>query len=317
LKNIFFIWTIDRKMQTIERFQGCLLGLAAGDAVGTSVEFCRRGTFKPLKDMVGGGIFRLAPGQWTDDTSMALCLATSLVECGGFDACDQMERYCRWANEGYLSSTGQCFDIGRTVLQALCKYQDDGNPIAGPTDPKTAGNGCIMRLAPVVMCFFPDFKTVERFAAESSRTTHGAQECVDACRFFARVLCRGLLGRSREDVLLSDADMSFPSERISAIARGSYLTKPEEEIRGSGYVVESLEAALWCFARTNSFEEAILTAANLGDDADTTAAVCGQVAGAYYGKPGIPPHWLERLARRNEIAELANRLGEMATLASG
>jgi ADP-ribosyl-[dinitrogen reductase] hydrolase len=296
-------------MNTNERFRGCLLGLAVGDAVGTTVEFCPRASFEPLTDMVGGGPFRLAPGQWTDDTSMALCLATSLVERGEFDARDQMERYCRWADTGYLSSTGRCFDIGNTVALALRRYQRDANPYAGSTDPNTAGNGCIMRLAPVAMRFFPELDKVERFAADSSRTTHGAGECIDACRLFGKVICRALLGRSREDILSGDAASFFSSERISAIARASYRTKPEEAIRGSGYVVESLEAALWAFARTDSFADAILMAANLGEDADTTAAVCGQVAGAYYGERGIPPRWLERLAMLAEIRTLADALG--------
>ncbi len=295
-------------MNTAGRFRGCLLGLAVGDAVGTTVEFHRRGTFEPVNDMVGGGPFGLAPGQWTDDTSMALCLATSLVERGEFDVRDQMDRYCRWADAGYLSSTGRCFDIGNTVAGALSRYQRDGNPYAGSTDPNTAGNGCIMRLAPVVMHFFPDIDAVEHFAGNSSRTTHGAKECIDACRLFGRIICRALIERSRDDVLLKDAESFTSGERISAIARGSYLKKPEEAIRGSGYVVESLEAALWAFADTETFEGAILKAANLGDDADTTAAVCGQVAGAYYGEGRIPRHWLERLAMRSEITRLADQL---------
>jgi ADP-ribosyl-[dinitrogen reductase] hydrolase len=152
------------------------------------------------------------------------------------------------------------------------------------------------------MRFFPDPGSVERFAAESSRTTHGAEECLDACRLFARIICRALLGQSREDVLVADAGSFRSGERIAAIARGAYLTRSEASIRGSGYVVESLEAALWAFARTESFEDAILTAANLGDDADTTAAVCGQVAGAYYGMRGIPQHWLDRLAMRSMMS---------------
>src|SRR6185295_11989560 len=148
-------------MNQEERFRGCLLGLAVGDAVGTTLEFRRRGTFEPLTDMVGGGPFGLLPGQWTDDTSMALCLATSLVERDGFDARDQMERYCWWADRGYLSSTGKCFDIGNTVASALRRYQRDGNPYAGSRDQNSAGNGCIMRLAPIPMYFFPDLDAVE------------------------------------------------------------------------------------------------------------------------------------------------------------
>ncbi len=160
--------------ETANSFRGCLLGLAVGDAVGTSVEFRARGTFPPVTDMVGGGPFGLAPGQWTDDTSMALCLAASLCERDGFDARDQMDRYLRWMREGYMSSTGACFDIGNTVASALRRYRETGEPFSGSTDPQSAGNGCIMRLAPIPMFYFPDIDAVERYAAESSRTTHGA-----------------------------------------------------------------------------------------------------------------------------------------------
>jgi ADP-ribosyl-[dinitrogen reductase] hydrolase len=296
-----------------QRFRGCLLGLAVGDAVGTTVEFRPRGTFEPPTDMVGGGPFALRPGQWTDDTSMALCLATSLVECGGFDAHDQMRRYCQWADHGYLSSTGTCFDIGNTVATALRRYLRDGEPFAGSTDPTTAGNGCIMRLAPIPMHFFPDLPAVEQLAADSSRTTHGAPECIDACRLFARIIYRALDGMPKDDVLLQDPKSFATAPRIAAIARGAYRGKPETEIRGTGYVVQSLEAALWAFDRTDSFSDAILLAASLGDDADTTAAICGQVAGAHYGDSGIPPHWLAQLVMREEITRLADQLGGPAT----
>jgi ADP-ribosyl-[dinitrogen reductase] hydrolase len=258
--------------------------------------------------MVGGGPFGLIPGQWTDDTSMALCLATSLVESRGFDAHDQMSRYCLWASDGYLSSTGVCFDIGSTVSRALANYRRDGNPYAGSSDPRTAGNGCIMRLAPIPMYFFPEIEAIEHFAGASSRTTHAAEECVDACRLLARIIYRALLGKPKNEVLLSDSDSFLAGERVTGIARGSFRRKSESEIRGSGYVVASLEAALWAFDRADSFPEAILMAANLGDDADTTAAVCGQVAGAFYGESGIPSHWLDRLALRTQIVALADQL---------
>ncbi len=295
-------------MELKDRFRGCLLGLAVGDAVGTTVEFCPRGSFKPLTDMVGGGPFDLRPGQWTDDTSMALCLATSLIECRGFDARDQMERYCRWVDTGYLSSTGRCFDIGHTTASALCRFRQTGDPYAGSNDPHSPGNGSIMRLAPIPMFFFPDVDAAERFAAESSRATRGAAECLDACRLLARIICRALAGKPKDDVVLGDSKTFTGSEKIVAIARGAYREKSREEIRGSGYVVESLEAAMWCFVHVEGFAEAILMATNLGDDADTAAALCGQVAGAYYGAQQIPVAWLERLALRSEIAELADRL---------
>lgn len=294
-------------MHTLERFRGCLLGLAAGDAIGTTVEFQQRGSFAPVTDMVGGGVFGLKPGQWTDDTSMALCLATSLVEVGEFNAVDQMDRYCDWLDKGYLSSTGKCFDIGNTVRQALHQYRQSGDPFSGSTHPKSAGNGCLMRLAPIPMFYFPDRDLALHFSGESSRTTHGAAECIDASRLFGDMLFRALSGNSKDDIL-SGHDRAISSPSIRAIAEGAYRSQSIDEIRGSGYVVRSLEAALWCFWNTETYAEAILQAANLGDDADTTAAICGQIAGAYYGASGIPAHWLEQLTMREEITTLADQL---------
>ena len=145
-----------------------------------------------------------------------------------------------------------------------------------------------MRLAPVPMFYYPDVTAAIRYSAENSRTTHGAPECIDACRLLAGIICRAISGASKEDVLFGEADSFKGEPKIKLIARGNYRNKPAGEIRGTGYVVESLEAALWCFLHTETFETAILKAANLGDDADTTAAICGQVAGAFYGESGIP-----------------------------
>jgi len=297
-------------MDENSRFRGCLLGLACGDAVGTTVEFRARGTFRPLADMVGGGPFGLPVGAWTDDTSMALCLAASLVETGRFDPADQMERYCRWCEEGYLSSTSCCFDIGITIAGALNRFRQTGEPFCGRVDESSAGNGCIMRLAPVPLFFFPDREAMINWSGESSRTTHGAAECVEACRLLGAMLFQALSGASKDDVLFGHGLSDQRTDNIRSIARGDYQRKSEADIQGSGYVVRSLEAALWCFWKTDSFDAAVLRAANLGDDADTTAAVCGQVAGAFYGEPGIPSHWLARLVMREDIRLLADRLSQ-------
>lgn len=296
-------------MATIEdRARGALLGLACGDAVGTTVEFSPRGSFTPLRDMVGGGPFNLRPGEWTDDTSMALCLAESLLQCRGFDAEDQMRRYVRWFREGYLSSNGTCFDIGNTVRGALTAFQHTGEPFSGPTEPRSAGNGSIMRLAPVVLFFFPDRVKVVHYAAESSRTTHGAAEAVTGCEILAGILCALLSGEEKEKAILSVEPEPSMSASLQDIAAGTYRTRTEDEIQGSGYVVRSLEAALWCFWHSEDFEEAILRAANLGEDADTTAAVCGQLAGSYWGESAIPPPWIERLAMSEQIRSYAEEL---------
>lgn len=301
-------------METIDRFRGCLIGLACGDAVGTAVEFRARGSFKPVTDMVGGGPFALHPGQWTDDTSMTLCLATSLLECDGFDATDQMQRYCRWHDEGYLSSTGHWFDIGMTVADALRRFRDSGEPFSGSVHPRTAGNGCLMRLAPVPMFYFGDRHVAVEQSGQSARTTHGARECVDASRLFGAMLWLALSGANKETILLEHGITDVQSGRLTSIARGDYRDHEASAIRGSGYVVDSLETALWCFAQTDSFEEAILLATNLGDDADTTAAICGQLAGAFYGIDGIPVRWASRLTMSDMIDDLARRLFERIRL---
>jgi ADP-ribosyl-[dinitrogen reductase] hydrolase len=298
---------IDQK----DRFRGCLIGLAVGDAVGTAVEFQERGSFAPVIDMIGGGPFHLKPGEWTDDTSMALCLATSLIECQGFDARDQMNRYLKWYETGYLSSNCNCFDIGPTVLAALIRYKETGDPFSGSTDLDSAGNGSLMRLAPVVMFYFPERERILHFSAESSRTTHGAAECVDACFLFGDMLFLALGGADKEEILFSTKLENINSSKVKAIANGEYRDKAESEIQGTGHVVKSLEAALWCFWLTDTFESAILKAANLGEDADTTAAVCGQIAGAFYGESGIPKHWLKRLVMREEIGRLAELLRQV------
>jgi len=296
------------------RFRGALIGLACGDAVGTTLEFKQRGTFTPIADMVGRGPFGLRPGEWTDDTSMALCLARSLVETGRFDARDQMDRYLRWEEHGYLSSNGRCFDIGNTVRAALERYRETGEPISGSTRANTSGNGSLMRLAPVPMFFAPDAARAIHFSAESSRTTHGSVECLDACRLFGALLARALAGASRDEILAAGKELDDATAplapKLAALARGEYRAKPESAIRGSGYVVESLEAALWCFAHTASYRDAVLRAANLGDDADTTASICGQLAGAFYGEAAIPEAWCAKLVMRELIEETADALRE-------
>jgi ADP-ribosyl-[dinitrogen reductase] hydrolase len=280
--------------------------LAAGDAVGTTLEFKPRGSFEPLTDMVGGGPFDLEPGQWTDDTSMALCLAESLIRCDAFDPRDQMNRYANWYQHGYWSSTGACFDIGVATRGAIHTYLVTGEPLAGNTDPDSAGNGSIMRLAPVVLRFARK-PELQAMAALSSRTTHAAGECLDACRLLAVALERALAGCAKAEVL-DLAAIEVSSQRLRDIAAGGYRSATRDQVRGTGYVVDSLEAALWCFHQHDTFAGAVLEAANLGDDADTTAAVVGQLAGAFYGVAGIPAAWLARVHRGDEIAALADGL---------
>lgn len=292
-----------------DRASGALLGLAVGDAVGTTLEFQPRGTFKPISDMVGGGPFHLKPGQWTDDTSMALCLAESLIECRAFDAEDQMRRYVQWWKHGHLSSTGRCFDIGNATVAALNRFLRTGDPMAGDTNPNSAGNGCLMRLAPVVICHSQDAEKAVGASVAQAQTTHGADECLQASAVFGEFLWRALNGYSKAQILAQPEHAPNLSAKLSAIVNGaSYARKPRNAIKGSGYVVESLEAALWAFWSTENYRECILAAANLGDDADTTAAIAGQLAGAFYGRSGIPDDWLGKLHEGVTIHAMAINL---------
>ena len=306
-------------MDQITRYRGCLLGLAVGDALGTTLEFTPPGSFRPISDMMGGGPFGLRPGEWTDDTSMALCLAESLIECGGFDPADQMQRYVRWWHEGHLSSTGECFDIGNTVGSALSQFERTREPYCGSKDPMSAGNGSIMRLAPVPMFYAASPKEAVEKSEGSSWTTHQAPAAIDACRYFGGLIVGALNGVSKGELLVErfcpvagcwDDGPLVPE--IDEVACGLFKSKEPPDIQGSGYVVKSLEAALWAFHRSDSFREGCLLAVNLGDDADTTGAVYGQLAGACYGENGIPDEWLSSLAHRQLIASFAQRLYELS-----
>jgi len=305
-----------------DRYRGALLGLAAGDALGTTLEFKFPGSFKPIDDMVGGGLFNLKPGEWTDDTSMALCLADSLIARQGFDLKDQIRRYVRWYRGGYLSSNGRCFDIGNTISAALQNFEQTGDPYSGPTDKYSAGNGSIMRLAPVALFYAQKpAKGIEQ-CAESSLTTHGTREAVDACRYFGGLIIGAINGASKDE-LLSMRYSPVPgywkahllTPNIDEIAAGSFKRRQPPEIEGGGYVVVALEAALWAFYHGTSFREGCLLAVNLGDDADTTGAIYGQLAGAYYGEPDIPETWRSRLALRETIESFADQLLALASKA--
>jgi len=307
-------------MNILDRYRGALLGLAAGDALGTTVEFQRPGTFEPVTEIVGGGMFELEPGEWTDDTSMALCLAESLIETGDFDPVDQLTRYLRWYREGYMSSNGSCFDIGNTVRTALEHFARTRRPWCGPTDRMSAGNGSLMRLAPVPLRWAHHAKVAIERSGESSRTTHGARIAVDACRYFAGLLVGAVQGIEK-DTLLSPSYAPVANywqehplaPEIDTIASGSFKRREPPEIEASGYVAKTLEAALWAFHHTSTFEEGCRLAVNLGDDADTCGAIYGQLAGVFYGVEAIPERWRQVLAHRDLITSMADKLYSLSS----
>lgn len=292
--------------------RGTLLGLAVGDGLGAAVEFQPRGSFVPVSHYRGGGPHGLAPGEWTDDTSMALALADSLAQAG-WDLNDQARRYLLWWRQGTYSITGSCFDIGTTTVRGLSRFETTGDAVSsGATGPNAVGNGSIMRLAPVPIRYQHLYRTdpaqLVRLCADSSLPTHGHPDCVAACAYLGLLLAALMEGEQREVILSPGWDkirilreQGCWTQNLDHILRDLDPRRSAETIRGSGHVLECLEAALWAFSRADSFSMAVLGAVNLGEDADTTGAVCGQLAGAYWGETGIPAKWLAELGGRSHL----------------
>ena len=292
-----------------DRALGALLGLAIGDAVGTTLEFSRRDEAK-VHDMVGGGPFGLRPGEWTDDTSMALCLGTSLAETGRQDPDDIARRLVAWYRKGAYSVNGRCFDIGETTRRAIEGYERAGFRWGSNNSPDTNGNGSLVRTAPLAIFRRRSLRRTYRDAASQSAITHGAMEAKSCCQLFAVQMHHALNGAGREQALARHR--VSVSTRPTVINAGEYKDKRRDQIRSSGYVVDTLEAALWSVWTTRSFEDAVLTAANLADDADSVACAAGQLAGALYGASAIPARWRERVAWSARLIALANALFDQA-----
>lgn len=264
-----------------QRYHGSFIGAAVMDAFCAPFEFTKRDSSGVVTDMVGGGPFRLDPGYWTDDTSMALCLAYSILHSKGFDPKDQMIRYLRWMDEGYLSSTGNCFDVGVQTQAALGLFRNSGLVYAGSTDDENSGNGSLMRLSPIPLAFFERPTEAIAFAAESSRTTHGSAQCVEACRFFCYLIIEAMKGVEKKTLLDAgrykiqrQGSAEFPSQ-LERIIEGSYVDLEADAVHSSGWVIHTLKAALWAFYHTDSFEEGAILIPPLGEDTDTVGAVYG------------------------------------------
>lgn len=288
-----------------DKQRGALLGLAIGDALGAAVEFQRPGTF-PKVTGYRKGSWPIPAGGFTDDTSMALAMADSIRQ-KGWDLKDQLDAYSMWYQQGEYSCINRCFDIGTQTRSGLSHYTKTGGTKAPETE--AAGNGSIMRLAPVPIkyahLFREDIMRLSRYAEESSATTHNSPMCVSACRYMALLMAAAMNGVSKSELL--DTNWGAPlNKAIEEVARGSFKTcRP----MGTGYVVKSLEASLWAFWSTDNFRDAVLAAVNLGDDSDTTGAVCGQIAGSYYGESRIPKEFIEGLYRRDMVENGLKDLG--------
>ena len=288
--------------------RGALIGLAIGDALGAAVEFSPPGSFAEVTGYRSGGPYGLKAGEWTDDTSMALALADSISQVG-WNLNDQADRYVEWWKTGKYSVIGRCFDIGITTRNALANYITTKDALqSGDPSERASGNGSIMRLAPVPIHFadkYPNqIDVISRVAEESSIATHASEQCLSACRYLSIVIAALIHGEDRQAVLSPDWQPLQQLNQIKPlhpliqeIAQGSFREKQPPEIKGTGWVVQSLEASLWAFHNADSFSDAVLKAVNLGDDADTTGAICGQLAGAYWGESQIHSSLLSGLAR--------------------
>ena len=276
------------------RFLGTLLGLAVGDAVAAATQFKRRNSFTPVGDMLGGGPFDLPRGGWSDDTAMALCLAESLLACNGFDARDQVQRYTRWQQDGHLSATGHCLGITANTARALAMAKWRRQVFPGSHDPDQLDIEPLSRIAPAVMFSFASAENALQYAADAARITCQAPIVLDACRSLARVLHAALAGQAKPAIL----------------AAGPPLT--EAAGRSNGTAPAALTAALWAFASTDNFRDAVLRAANLGGNSDVVSAVCGQIAGAHYSVGAVPGPWRNTLMHKDVIENFADRLLQVA-----
>lgn len=285
-----------------DRCKGAFIGLAVGDALGTTLEFTRRDTYVPLTDIVGGGPFEMNPGEWTDDTSMALCMAESIIARGKVAPDDILYRFYKWMRYGENSVKGYCFDIGGATATGIRSWMKN-QTVVNNLEEEKSGNGGIMRLAPAVICAWSDLDEAIGNAIETSDTTHGSETCADAAFYMAYYMWNLIHGVDQKPVVRK--------AKFAEITNTDYTKVPRKKIRSSGYVMHTLEAAIWALENTDNFKDAVLLAANLGDDADTVAAVTGQLAGAKYGFSAIPKKWREILCMGDYLEDVAELLYEI------
>jgi len=297
-----------------------LMGVCVGDALGVPVEFTSRAARlqAPVTGMLGYGTYNQPPGTWSDDSSLTFCLADSL--CQGFDLRAIGQSFCRWYNEAYWTPHGEVFDIGGTTCDAIESLLKGVSPVeAGGTDEWSNGNGSLMRILPLAYyhktCDFPEL--IQR-VHDCSCITHGHARSQIACGIYISIavcLLQGLepktaylQGIETVKEIYSPRKYAIEMYRFERVGSGAIDRLSMDEIKSGGYVIDTLEAALWCFLTTGSYAEAVLKAVNLGGDTDTTGAVTGGLAGIYYGVENIPTEWIEQIARKDDILDLENRL---------
>lgn len=284
---------------------GCFRGLAIGDALGAPVEFKGYNTFEPVSFYQPTIHFGLEPGQWTDDTSMSLCLSKSLIKDHGYNSYTVMDNYVDWFQNGHLSSTGQCFDIGAHTREALNDYMSNSELyLSDITD--SAGNGTIMRLAPAaIVSTSLNVEESNDLFVVSAIDTHYNYVASETTAFFGLLLRFLILGYSVDEAFTLSVDSVFQD---SSGLQEKLLNVHEKNISTSGYVVDSLCTAWWAFTTTNNFYDAVIKAVNRGGDADTIGAITGQLAGAYYGDSGIDEELVNGLFKHDIFPPLTKAL---------
>lgn len=291
-----------------------IMGLVVGDALGVPVEFRKRDTFK-ITDMIGYGTYNQPPGTWSDDSSLTLATLESIVKLGKIDPADIMQNFFCWLDDGMFTPYGKVFDVGGGTRRAICRYANgkDASKCGGKTRMDN-GNGALMRILPVAMLPDSTYKQINILSV--AHLTHAHFISDYACLLYAAIAENLMNGMGKEEaVSVGIQRLQHNIENVSMLAEYTRLpniqTLRRVEIKSSGYVVDTLEAALWCFLNTDTYKDCVLLAANLGEDTDTVAAVAGGLAGILYGcggKTGIPDEWIAQIPRRNWIKGLCAEL---------
>jgi ADP-ribosylglycohydrolase len=302
-------------------FKSALYGVAVGDALGVPHEFSPHETLRdnPVTDMVGYGTYNLPAGTWSDDSSLTFCLAESL--CSGYNTDHMGELFVKWYYQDYWTATGEVFDIGIGTRNALYKIKNGTKAeLAGGREENDNGNGSLMRILPLVFAI-KDLPIKERFERTKhvSSITHGHIRAVMACFYYLEFAKQLIEGKTKLDIyraLQTSIPLFFTEigidqaeiEHFNRLLKANIADLSLSEIRSGGYVIETIEACIWCILTTENYKEAVLKAVNLGHDTDTTAAVTGGLAGLLYGFDGIPSEWIDALARKSDIEELVERV---------
>ena len=307
----------------VRKVTGGILGLAIGDALGVPVEFSARETLQrfPVVDMREFGVHHQPRGTWSDDSSMAFCIAESLIEKKEIDLQDIANRFCRWYTESYMTPHGRVFDIGNTTQHVIGRLLRGTPPEkSGDDDENANGNGSLMRTLPLVFILKNEPDIEKRFAAVAavSAITHAHPRSVIACFYYIEFALQLLDESDKFDIFyklqttigefLDKKGFTKEKGKFSRLLEGDIHRLPEDSIRSTGYVLHTLEASIWCLLTSNTYAETVLKAVNLGSDTDTTGAVVGGLAGILYGETGIPDEWKAQLVKSEEIWEMGERL---------